>query len=181
MICVDIDMLTPCLKDSDTGELVETEVLKVSRKSFLSKFNKKNGWYENWSELAKEHEIYALVIKGTVDIQGLVAISPNLDHDALYVAWMVAAPHNNTEIVERQKYYGVGGHLFAIAIQRSVFYGKGGAIFGFANCEERLNHYIKWFNAEYIGTLHTYHFMIADKAAVKVVEEYNYDWSEDEL
>ena len=39
----------------------------------LQKFNKKNGWYTSWSKLARDNEIYSLVIKGAVDIQGLVA------------------------------------------------------------------------------------------------------------
>lgn len=183
MILVDIDKLTPCLEDVKTGDIVETEVLKIARKSFLKKFNAKTGWYVNWETLADENEIYALVIKGTVDIQGLVAIDPRRNQDALYVTWMVAAPQNNCEICGKgnQKYYGTGGHLFAVAIMKSVEYQCGGAIFGFASDADRLAHYEKWFGAEPIGILHQYHFLIADKAAVKIVEEYNYEWSDDEL
>ena len=40
MICVDIDELTPCLVDNASGEIVETEIIRVRRKSFLSKYNK---------------------------------------------------------------------------------------------------------------------------------------------
>lgn len=60
------------MKDNLTGELIATEVLRVRRKSFLQKFNKKNGWYVNWEELLKDSmvEVYALVVAGTVDIQG---------------------------------------------------------------------------------------------------------------
>ena len=181
MITVDIDMLTPCLKDSETGDLVETEVLKVSRKSFLKKYNEKNGWYTDWSKLADKNEIFALVIKGTTAIQGLVALAPDHEQEAMYVSWMVAAPQNNIDIVDTQQYYGVGGHLFAVAIQRAIHYGFNGAIYGFANSEARLKHYIKWFNAFYIGAFHPYHFLISDNAAVQILEDYNYDWSEDEL
>lgn len=35
MVTVLVDELTPCLKDTRTGDIVETEVLKISRKSFL--------------------------------------------------------------------------------------------------------------------------------------------------
>lgn len=45
MINVWIDDLIPCLKDNETGDFVQTEVLRIRRKSFLSKFSKKNGWY----------------------------------------------------------------------------------------------------------------------------------------
>lgn len=183
MITVTIDKLTPCLIDTKTNDIVKTEVLKVSRESFLKNFTKENGWYVNWDLLAKENEIYALVTKGTVDIQGLIAIDPRKNRDALYVSWMVSAPHNNPEICgeNNQKYYGTGGHLFAVAIMKSVEYGSGGAIFGFANSEEKLKHYEKWFLAEHIGMLHKYHFLIADTAALKVVKEYDYEWSNDEL
>lgn len=95
MISITIDEITPCLKELSNGDLVETEVVKIIRKSFLSKFNKKNGWYTNWSALAEENEIYALVLKGTVDVQGLIAMQPLHEYEAVYVTWMCAAPHNN--------------------------------------------------------------------------------------
>lgn len=183
MITVDIDEMTPCLKDVQTGDIVETEVLKIGRKSFLQKFNLKTGWYADWNKLAKECEIYALVIKGTMDIQGLIAIDSRQNRDALYVPWMVAAPQNNQEICGcgKQKYYGTGGHLFAVAIKKSIEYGCGGAIYGFASTKDKLEHYEKWFGAEHIGILHAFHFLIADETAVKIVEDYNYEWSDDEL
>lgn len=74
MINVIIDEFTPCLKDAHTGELVQTEVIRIRRKSFLKKYNKRNGWYTNWEKLVDENEIYALVVEGSVDIQGLVAV-----------------------------------------------------------------------------------------------------------
>lgn len=39
-----IDGFTPCLKDNLTGEVVNTEVIRIRRKSFLGKFNRKSGW-----------------------------------------------------------------------------------------------------------------------------------------
>lgn len=104
--------MTPCLKDVKTGDVIETEVIEIKRKSFLSKFHKKNGWYVNWSLLSDENEIYALVIKGTVDIQGLIALQGIADYEAVYVTWMCAAPQNNSIISENKKYLGVGGHLY---------------------------------------------------------------------
>jgi len=41
MITFVIDELTECLKDSITGEKLETEVIELKRKSLLSKFNSK--------------------------------------------------------------------------------------------------------------------------------------------
>lgn len=86
MINVYIDEFTPCLKDTRTGEIVQTEVIRIVRKSFLRKYNKRNGWYVNWADLLNENEIYALVVEGSVDIQGMVAVAPNEDMRALYVS-----------------------------------------------------------------------------------------------
>lgn len=68
MIPFTIDELTACLKDTTTGDTVETEIIRIKRKSFLAKFNRNTGWYVNWSKFPQGVEVYALVIKGTVDI-----------------------------------------------------------------------------------------------------------------
>ena len=71
MITFKIDELLPCLKKVETGEIFDTEVVRIKRKSFLSKFNRKTGWYINWSKFDDGIEVYALVLKGTMEIQGL--------------------------------------------------------------------------------------------------------------
>ena len=38
MLNVWVDEFTPCLKDNYTGALIETEVMRIRNKSFLSKF-----------------------------------------------------------------------------------------------------------------------------------------------
>ena len=45
MITVKIDVLTPCLKDKNTGDIILTEVVRVKRPSVLRKFKSSNGWY----------------------------------------------------------------------------------------------------------------------------------------
>lgn len=37
MITFKVDELTPCLKDVETGDIVDTEVVRLRRKSFLLK------------------------------------------------------------------------------------------------------------------------------------------------
>ena len=181
MINVWVDELTPCLRDAETNELVDTEVLRIKRKSFLQKYSKKNGWYVNWADLVDENEIYALVIQGTMDIQGLIAVKPIDDFKSIYVTWMCTAPENNKMLVSNPKYKGVGGHLFAIAAQLSCESGYGGAISGFAADKKLLEHYCEVFNAEYLGILHSYQFFIAEEQAGKIREAYNYVWTDDEL
>ncbi|MGN0642991.1 MAG: hypothetical protein ACI4JJ_07570 [Huintestinicola sp.] len=181
MINVYIDEFTPCLKDAKTGELVQTEVIQIKRKSFLKKYNKKNGWYINWETLLNENEVYALVVEGSVDIQGLVAIAKDNESQAAYITWMCTSPENNKLISDSVKYLGVGGHLFAIAAQKSIEYGYEGFMYGFAANQELLNHYVNVFNAEYIGILHPYQFAIDSSNAKKIVEVYDYEWTDEEI
>lgn len=181
MINVFIDEFTPCLKDGKTGELVQTEVIRVKRKSFLKKYNKKNGWYVNWASLVDENEIYALVVEGSVDIQGVIAIAPDKDMNAIYITWMCTSPDNNKLLVDEVRYMGVGGHLFAIAAQKSFDYGYDGYLYGFAANQELLEHYINAFNSEFIGVLHPYQFAIDEENAKKIMEVYDYDWTDEEI
>ena len=95
MITFEIDELVPCLKNVETGEIVETEVIKIVRKSILSKYNKRTGWYVNWAELSKVAEIYALVIKGTYDVQGMIAIKYEEEMQAVHIVWACVSPENN--------------------------------------------------------------------------------------
>ena len=95
MICFTIDGLTPCLKNLESGEIVETEVIRIKRKSFLSKFNSKTGWVVDWKDLVDENEVYALVIKGSVDVQGLIALRGESQSQAVYIQWAVVSPENN--------------------------------------------------------------------------------------
>ena len=181
MIHALIDELTPCLKDAYTGELVQTEVIRIRRKSFLKKYNKKNGWYTNWEKLIDENEIYALVVEGTVDIQGLIAITRNDDVGALYINWMCASPNNNKLLKEDVKYLGVGGHLFAIAAKKSIEFGYKGYMYGFAANEELLRHYVRAFHGEVLGILHPYQFAIDEESAKEIMEVYDYEWMDEEI
>ena len=132
MINVFIDEYTPCLKDANTGELVQTEVIRIKRKSFLKKYNKRN-------------------------------------------------PQNNKLLTDEVKYYGVGGHLFAIAAKKSVDYGFDGYMTGFAANEDLLRHYVEKLNAEVIAMLHPYQFAVDEANARKIMEVYDYVWTDEEI
>ena len=181
MICVEIDGLTPCLKNVETGDIVETEVLRVTRKSFLQKFKKKNGWYTSWVNELEKNEVYALVIKGTVDIQGLVSVRNDVDMRTAFISWMVAAPQNNSQVVDNKKYEGVGGHLFAIAAQRSYEYGYDCEMTGFAANKDLEKHYVEAFGAISVHMLHPHHIIILSENGYKIREVYTYEWTNDEL
>ena len=180
MICVEIDEITPCLKDSLTGELVETRVVQITSKDLLKNYNKSTGWYINWSSLLLDNEIYALIAKDIRSIQGLVAVGADNDMQASFVTWMVAAPQNNPQKIPdgvTKHYSGVGGHLFAIASQMSCRYGFEGAISGFAANIDLMNHYCDIFNAEAICMLHPYQIFISKEDSRLIREVYDYEWT----
>lgn len=184
MICVEIDGLTPCLIDNSTGEIVETEVIRVKRASFLSKYNKKTNWYVEWKDLLEENEVYALVVKGSVSIQGLIAVRADDIMKTSFITWMVAAPQNNPVLLkedEKKQYLGVGGHLFAVASQISCKYGFGGAISGFAANKDLMEHYCNTFDAEPICMLYPYQIFIPEQSAESIREVYKYEWTDEIL
>ena len=184
MIAFIIDELTPCLTDALTGETFQTEVVELKRKSFLSKFNADTGWYVDWGAFPVGIRVFALVLKGTMDIQGLIAVSPNASKDtrALHIHWACTAPHNNIWEYGVQKYKGVGGHLFAIAADLSFQYGFDGYVYGEAMDEDILNYYIEKFDAQPLPkTIHPYALMINGDNMRKIMEVYDYVWSDETL
>lgn len=180
-IDVRIDNLTPCLKDNQTGELVDTEVIRIRRKSFLSKYNKRNGWYTNWGDLLKNADVYALVLKGTVDIQGLVALKAEETLHSMYIVWMCTAPHNNHKLTDEPKYSGIGGHLFAIAGRMSMMQGFDGVVYGFAANNQVMEHYLDKLGAQPIRMLHQYHFAIFENEMQEILNTYTYELTDEEI
>lgn len=177
--CLDIwiDEIVPCLRDTESGEIKETVVFKIESRSYLKKFNTENGWHINWNEIPSDVEVYALALKDTNEIQGLVGIKNDVNSHAVYLHWACTAPQNNKHDFGKQKYIGVGGHLFAIAADKSIQWGYAGAMHGFAANKELLEHYIKTFKAEFLGMLHDYQFFVNEIEAKKLLEVYNYEWN----
>ena len=95
-------------------------------------------------------------------------------------AFLCTSPDNNKLLTDDIRYLGVGGHLFAIAAQKSVDYGYDGYMYGFAANKELLDHYVETFNGEGIGVLHPYQFAIDEVNAKKIMEVYDYDWTDEE-
>ena len=172
-----IDEIVPCLKDTVTGEMKETVVFKIESRSYLKQYTEQNGWQINWIELPADVEVYELALKDTKEIQGLVAVKNDVNSRAAFLHWACTAPQNNKHDFGKQKYSGVGGHLFAIAADKSVQWGYEGAMHGFALNKELLEHYIEIFNAEFLGMLHDYQFFINEINAKKLLEVYNYEWN----
>lgn len=179
MITFKIDELVPCLKDTKTGEYYDTEVIRIKRKSVLSKFNKKTGWYVDWSKFPIETEVYALVLKGTNDIQGLVAVEYHDEWQALNIAWACVSPDNNIHKYGKKRFIGVGGHLFAIASDLSMQHGYGGYVCGEAKDKELLGYYKREFDAHDLPRINNPYRFGLDEEATKILRDiYTYEWSE---
>ncbi len=172
-----LDEIVPCLKDTETGEIKETVVFKIESRSFLKKFNEKNGWGINWIDIPNNVEVFALALKENNEIQGLVGVKNDKNSIAAYIHWACTAPHNNKLLNRTQKYTGVGGHLFAIAADKSIQWGYEGAIHGFALNKKLLKHYIEVLGAIFLGALHEYQFFVNEKAAKQLLETYTYEWN----
>ncbi|MBE6015891.1 MAG: hypothetical protein E7241_11125 [Lachnospiraceae bacterium] len=180
MITFTIDDVVPCLKEVLTGELYDTEVVRIRRKSILEKYNKRTGWYVNWSKFPQGTEVYALVLKGTNDVQGLIAVDYDDEASAIHVVWGCTAPHNNIWQYGKQKFSGVGGHLLAIAAELSVRHGYDGFIYGEAADKELFDYYCDRFGALYLPPIdNPYRFMLSDVATARLREVYSYEWTDD--
>lgn len=183
MICFSIDELTPCLKLVETGELYETECIKLTRKSVLCKYNKATGWYVNWARFAATVSIYALVLKGTYDVQGLIAVEDDNDAKALHIVWACVSPENNIWENGSKKFSGVGGHLFAIATDISLERGFEGYLIGEPMDQELMLHYMNNYGAYQIPSLQSNPFRVAfpPESTLKLKEVYTYDKTDDEI
>ena len=159
-----IDKLTPCLEDKATGEILQT-VFSIATDDDIAGLD---GWFFDFSIYdATIVNVYKLLIKGDSTIQGLIACG--VERGAIYVHAAESAPHNRVD----EKYIGVGGHLFAIAIKLSASLGFGGYIYMDAKNEKLAKHYEKMLGAERVPTrYHEYRLHVEEENAQKVIEEY---------
>lgn len=163
-----IDKLTPCLVDTKTGEIVDTEY-KLVKKSDLKDL-KREGWLFDWAdENLEQDDIYKLTVKGSNKIQGLIALRYEERSKAVYAHIVESAPSNRGE---NKSYEGVGGHLFAIAAQRSIEKGYGGFVFLDAKNPELVKHYHERLGAIFLGMPHPYRMVIDERVAAHLLERY---------
>lgn len=161
-----IDKFTPCLEDTRSGKLVSTVYSPITKKELSSLTE----WKFNWSDdRLKGSEIYKLTIEGFDEIQGLVALTDFPKSHAVYVNLAESAPHN---IGKNKHYSGVGGHLFAIAVQKSVERGYGGYVFMDAKNTELAEHYKKTLGASLLGRPHPYRMVINEDKALNILKIY---------
>lgn len=118
---IQIDKLTDCLVDRETGNVVDTEYMEritaIKKKEFAD-------WKFDWSTTQKNgYTIYELFIDDDDTVQG--RISFKIEGGVADIDIVESAPHNYGH---NGKYIGVGGHLFAIACQCSLEAGCDGVV-----------------------------------------------------
>ena len=162
---IKIDKFTPCLVEAESGKTVDTQYSLATEEEL-----KLIGWNFNWQDKDLEKsEIYKLTLKGDNKIQGLVALDDFKKDNAIYVKLAESAPHN---IGKDKKYAGVGGHLFAVAVQKSLEKGYDGFVFMDAKNIDLVNHYKYTLGATHIGGAHPYRMYIDEENAQRILKYY---------
>ena len=166
-IDIQIDKLTPCLEEVETGRILQT-TFSIATASEIKSIRDK-GWLFNWAgNDLQDVNIYKLQLKDDDVIQGLVATKTY--KGAIYIQLTESAPHNKSP---DKKYKGVGGHLFAIAIKLSFANGFNGYVFFDAKNQELVDHYAEYFGAQLLGTrIHRYRMFINEEDAQKLIAQY---------
>lgn len=118
---IQIDELTDCLIERESGNIVDTEyterITAIKKKEFA-------GWKFDWSKTQKNgYTVYELFVEDDDIVQG--RISFKIDGGIADIDIVESAPHNYGH---NGKYIGVGGHLFAIACQCSLEAGCDGVV-----------------------------------------------------
>ena len=174
------DDFTNCLIDNTTGQLVDTIVRRIDY-SELSQYSKETNWYIDWTcweDNDDDIEVYALYVKGSDTIEGLIALHDNQDYESADINWMCAAPHNNYDVVGREKKYnGIGGHLFAIGVFKSTQWNHDGACVLNAATPELVEHY-ESYGLLFVGIRHPYHMTLPAYLAPSFIDQYTFEFEE---
>ena len=165
---IEIDGLTNCLVNRTTGEECDTQYRLISKtitKADAEKL-KAEGWLFDWSiPHSNGYEIYELLIKGSDECQGLIALKHIRDQLYTHVDVVESAPKNRGK---NGKYQGVGAHLFAIACKLSWDVGNEGFV-QFKAKTDLVEHYRETLKAKNIDAQTMY---IDSHAALNLIKTY---------
>ena len=167
-IDIEIDGLTNCLVKRVTGEECDTQYRLISKTITKAEAEKmmNEGWLFDWSiPHVQGYEIYELLLKGTDERQGLIALKHIRDQLYTHVNIVETSPKNKGK---NGIYQGVGAHLFAIACKLSWDVGNEGFI-QFKAKSNLVEHYRKTLNAQCIDEQNMF---IDSYAALNLIKKY---------
>ena len=178
MISVEMDELWPLLKDLEAGVLISAEIVPVQNRGFLAGYNEHTGWKADWQKLHDSNDIFALVLSGTYDVQGMLAMHSADDPaiNAAHIVCMVDAPRNRItdDVFRARKYSGVGGFLLAAAGEYAHHHGyPDDAVYGEVKDRNMLDIFTRDLGAASIASTgkNSYRFLLsgAEMRAVEIV------------
>jgi len=159
-----IDKLTNSIGNASTGEVFDTEVMRLTEKNL--NLIHKSEWQFDWFKEIKDKtkEIYKLTtVNNPAIIQGLISIEDKQDH--IFMHLIESSKFNKGE---SKVYLGVPGNLVAFACKVSVDKGYQGFL-AFDAKTALIKHYQE--------TLHATHFrglrmFIENNAAQRLISKY---------
>ncbi len=160
-IDIEIDRLTNSIVNALSGDVLETEFHKVSKKEI-----KKKDWLFDWHlELAnKKNEVFKMTVKDNITvIQGLISFA--IDDQYIFVNVVENAKFNRGK---GKLYMGVGGNMFAFACKRSMETGFDGFV-AFKAKTALVAHYEDTLGAERTLGQRMY---IGGEAAIRLINQY---------
>lgn len=159
-----IDKLTNSIENILTGEVFDTEIVKVTIAD--TKQIKKIEWQFNWHKELKDDtkEVYKLTtINNPTIIQGLVSIEDK--HDHIFMHLIESAKFNKGK---SKIYFGVPANLIAFACKVSVDKGYEGFL-AFDAKSALIKHYEQSLHATHFRGLRMF---IETSAALKLISQY---------
>lgn len=161
-ISVEIDKLINSIKNVISGDVFDTEIIRISKKDYVFL---KSGWNFDWVSECESGGVYKLTIKDNPNIiQGLISIQDNRDH--IFINLIENA---NFNIGKNKVYEGVAGNLFAFACRLSFDKGYDGFV-SFVSKTNLIQHYIDLLKAKRIGN--TQIMVIDNEASKQLVKIY---------
>jgi len=141
-----IDKLTNSIENSLTGEIFDTEVIRILQKD--NKQIKKADWSFDWHKefVEPKNEIYKLTtINNSTIIQGLICFTDK--HDHIFMPLIESASFNKGK---HKLYKGVAGNLVAYCCKVSFEKGYDGVI-SFVAKSQLIPHYQNTLGAKLFG------------------------------
>jgi len=142
-IDIEIDKLTNSIENRISGEVFDTDVVKIEPSQ--SKLIKKNDWGFDWKKELKEstRDVFKLsTVANPSIIQGLISLEDNKDHILMHLI-------ENAQFNKGKKklYVGVPANLVAYACKYSFDLGYEGYV-GFIAKSKLIEHYKETLRAE---------------------------------
>jgi hypothetical protein len=159
-----IDKLTNSIKNVSTGEVFDTEVVRVGKSNL--KEIRSGDWEFNWAREINnwDRQVFKLTtVNNPTIIQGLVSIEDKGDH--IFMHLIESAKFNRSK---EKMYAGVPGNLVAFACKVSIEEGYRGYI-AFDAKSELIEHYQETLFATHFRGLRMF---IERDAALRLISKY---------